>query len=346
MNKEVKRNLILAFLTIFALFFLYKVRDILLPFVLGGLIAYLLNGATNFLEQKFNNRKIISICLVFCFSVIVILFFAFIIPILLEQITSLIRELSTYIVKNSNLLGEKFNKITSYFELDTNIDINSYIASYGKKITEYSLSLLNKIVIKSLAFISIISLLIITPITAYHFLVEWNNILSTIMLYIPKNKQIKAKYLFTEIGNVLSGCLKGQLNVCVILGLFYGTLLFFSGLKYGFVIGLLTGLASFIPYFGMFFGFAIGLIMTFSQFGFSIPHIFLTSVIFMLGQFLEGNFITPKLVGNKIKLHPLWIIFALFCGGSLFGFYGLILALPMAGIIGVLVRFYIMDFEK
>ena len=190
MNKEIKRNLILAFLTIFALFFLYKVRDILLPFVLGGLIAYLLNGATNFLEQKFNNRKIISICLVFCFSIIVILFFAFIIPILLEQITSLIRELSTYIVKNSNLLGEKFNKITSYFELDTNIDINSYIASYGKKITEYFLSLLNKIVIKSLAFISIISLLIITPITAYHFLVEWNNILSTIMLYIPKNKQI------------------------------------------------------------------------------------------------------------------------------------------------------------
>ena len=346
MNKEIKRNLILAFLTIFALFFLYKVRDILLPFVLGGLIAYLLNGATNFLEQKFNNRKIISICLVFCFSVIVILFFAFIIPILLEQITSLIRELSTYIVKNSNLLGEKFNKITSYFELDTNIDINSYIASYGKKITEYFLSLLNKIVIKSLAFISIISLLIITPITAYHFLVEWNNILSTIMLYIPKNKQIKAKYLFTEIDNVLSGCLKGQLNVCVILGLFYGTLLFFSGLKYGFVIGLLTGLASFIPYFGMFFGFVIGLIMTFSQFGFSIFHIFLTSLIFMLGQFLEGNFITPKLVGNKIKLHPLWIIFALFCGGSLFGFYGLMLALPMAGIIGVLVRFYIVDFEK
>ena len=207
------------------------------------------------------------------------------------------------------------------------------------------MSLLNKIVIKSLAFISIISLLIITPITAYHFLAEWNNIVATITSYIPKNRQIKAKYLFTEIDNVLSGCLKGQLNVCVILGLFYGTLLFFSGLKYGFVIGLLTGLASFIPYFGMFFGFAVGLIMTIYQFGFSIPHLFLTSIIFMLGQFLEGNFITPKLVGDKIKLHPLWIIFALFCGGSLFGFYGLILALPMAGIVGVLVRFYIKDFK-
>lgn len=345
MNKEIKRNLIFTFLTIFALFFLYKVRDILLPFVLGGLIAYLLNGATNFLEQKFNNRKIIAMCLVFFFSIVIVLFFAFVIPILLEQITNLIKELSNYIIKNSNLLAEKFQKIASYFELDTDIDINSYIAGYGKKITEYSLSLLNKIVIKSLAFISIISLLIITPITAYHFLAEWNNIVASIASYIPKNKQIKAKYLFTEIDNVLSGCLKGQLNVCVILGLFYGTLLFFSGLKYGFVIGLLTGLASFIPYFGMFFGFAVGLIMTIYQFGFSIPHLFLTSIIFMLGQFLEGNFITPKLVGDKIKLHPLWIIFALFCGGSLFGFYGLILALPMAGIIGVLVRFYIKDFK-
>ena len=115
MNKEIKRNLIFTFLTIFTLFFLYKVRDILLPFVLGGLIAYLLNGATNFLEQKFNNRKVISMCLVFFFSVVIVLFFAFVIPVLLEQITNLIKELSNYIIKNSSLLGEKFQKIASYF---------------------------------------------------------------------------------------------------------------------------------------------------------------------------------------------------------------------------------------
>ena len=130
------------------------------------------------------------------------------------------------------------------------------------------------------------------------------------------------------------------------MGLFYGLLLMASGLQYGFVIGLLTGLASFIPYFGMLIGFAIGLIMTIYQFGLSIPFIALISSIFILGQILEGNFITPKLVGDKINLHPLWIIFALFSGGTLFGFYGLLLALPIAGVIGVLVRFYIKNLKN
>ena len=177
--------------------------------------------------------------------------------------------------------------------------------------------------------------------TTFYFLNEWNNIIKTIKIYIPKKNLKTTELLFRQIDSVLSACMKGQLNVCIILGLFYGTLLFLSGLKYGFLIGLLTGLASFIPYFGMFIGFFVAMIMTFYQFGFNTTHIIITLAIFLTGQILEGNFITPKLVGSKIKLHPLWIIFSLFAGGTLFGFVGLLIALPIAGVIGVLIRFYI-----
>lgn len=342
MDKIFKKNIIFSILFIFILFFLYKVKNILLPFVLGALIAYLLENLTSILEKKIGSRKIVAIALVSVFSILIILFFTFIIPILMDQITKLVMEFANYITKNSDILGEKILKITDYLNIDiSELSIKAYITNYSKNIAGYSINLLNSILSKSIALLSLISLLIITPITAYHFLLEWDNIIKSIYSYIPQNKQEESKSLFREINSVLSGCLKGQLNVCAILGLFYGTLLMASGLKYGFVIGLLTGLASFIPYIGMFIGFVIGLIMTIYQFGLNIPYIVLISSIFMLGQFLEANFITPKFVGDKIKLHPLWVIFALFCGGTLFGFYGLLLALPISGVIGVLIRFYI-----
>lgn len=342
MEKTLKLNIIFSILFVFLLFFLYKVQNILLPFILGGLIAYLLGNLTNILEHKIKSRKIASIILVSIFFTLLILFFAFVIPVIIDQTNKLFSEIANYIPQNETVINNKITEITNYLNIDTSkAKIEEYIANYSKNIAKYSMNVLNGILTKSLAFISIISLLIITPITAYYFLSEWNNIIKSIYSFIPKQKQEKVKSLFKEIDRVLSGCLKGQLNVCAILGLFYGILLMLSGLKYGFVIGLLTGLASFIPYFGMLIGFAVGLIMTFYQFGFEVTHIIITSAIFLSGQFLEGNFITPKLVGNKINLHPLWIIFALFSGGTLFGFYGLLLALPIAGIIGVLIRFCI-----
>ncbi|HSQ98179.1 MAG TPA: AI-2E family transporter [Rickettsiales bacterium] len=342
MDKSLKQKIILSTLLIFTLFFFYSVRNILLPFVLGGLIAYLLKNSVNKFGTKIKSKKLVATTFVSIFSILILLFFAFVIPVLLNQTAQMFKELANYITKNSDFLGDKITQTMQYFAINTDeINIKTYIANYSTNIAGYSINLLNGILSKSIAFISLISLLIITPITAYYFLMEWDNIMKHIYSYIPKSKQNTAKTLFKNIDSVLSGCLKGQLNVCGILGLFYGILLMLSGLKYGFIIGLLTGLASFIPYFGMLIGFATGLIMTLYQFGFDITHIILTSGIFIIGQILEGNFITPKLVGNKIHLHPLWIIFALFSGGTLFGFYGLLLALPIAGIIGVLIRFCI-----
>lgn len=343
MDKELKRNLIVTTVIFLLFYFLYSVRNILLPFILGGIIAYFLGNLTTKLEKKIKSRKIASIIVIAIFTLLILMFFIFIIPVLLSQTTELIKELANYLSKNNELISEKITKIMAYFDMGDDVDFKKYLSGYSKNITGYFMGLLNNILSTSIAFISLLSLLIITPITAFYFLNEWNHIIQIIKLYIPKKNLEKTELLFKQIDSVLSACIKGQLNVCMILGLFYGILLFLSGLKYGFLIGLLTGLASFIPYFGMFIGFFVAMIMTFYQFGFDTTHIIITFAIFLTGQMLEGNFITPKLVGSKIKLHPLWIIFALFAGGTLFGFTGLLIALPIAGVIGVLIRFYIKE---
>ena len=346
MDKDIKRNLIITTVIFLLFYFLYSVRNILLPFILGGIIAYFLGNLTTKLEKKIKSRKVASTIIILTFTFLILTFFIFIIPVLLTQATNLIKELAIFLTKNNDIISEKIAKIMAYFDMGEDVDFKAYLAGYSKNITGYFMGLLNNILSTSIAFISLLSLLIITPITAFYFLNEWNNIIRIIKKYIPKKNLRKTKILFKQIDSVLSACMKGQINVCIILALYYGTSLFFSGLRYGFLIGLLTGLASFIPYFGMFIGFSIAMIMTFYQFGFIASHIMITLIIFGFGQILEGNFVTPKLVGSKIKLHPLWIIFALFAGGTLCGFVGLLLALPVAGVIGVLVRFYIKEKMK
>lgn len=341
MDKGLKNNIIIGITTLALVWFFYSVRSILLPFILGGLIAYFLDGITTKFQNKIHSRKIASIIVITIFTLLILAFFIFIIPILLHQATQLVKDLTDYFSRNNEIISAKITRFMSYFNIADGADFKTYLSRYNKDMTGYFMSLLNNVLSTSMAFISLISLLIITPITAFYFLNEWNNIKDIIKSFLPKKHAKTIEKLFIEMDAVLSACVKGQLTVCVILGIFYATLLFFSGLKYGFLIGLLTGLASFIPYFGMFIGFFIAMIMTFYQFGFQLPHIIITIAIFVAGQILEGNFITPKLVGSKIGLHPLWVIFALFAGGTLWGFTGLLVALPIAGILGVLIKFYI-----
>lgn len=341
MNKKIKNNIIIIAPIIISFIFLYIVRGILLPFILGAVIAYLMDGITTKLEKITKNRSLASLIIMIIFTFLVVSFFIFVIPILLTQTTDLIKELITHITKNNELILEKILKFMSFFKINDDADFKYYLSNYNKSITSYLIGILNKVLSSSVAFINVLYLIIMTPITSYYFLTELHNIKRTIIKLIPTKYSNTINVLFNEINKTLSGCLRGQLNVCCILAIFYSTLLMSSGLKYGFLIGLLTGLASFIPYFGMFVGFFVAILTALYQFGFETLHILMVLLIFGAGQIFEGNFITPKFVGKKIGLHPLWIIFALFAGGSMFGFIGLLSALPIAGVLGVLIKFYI-----
>lgn len=345
MSKSLKNNIILSILAICSLYFLYTVRSILLPFILGIIIAYFLNKTTTKLEKVFfNSRKVASIFIITIFTTVILIVITLVIPIIIEQTFNFIKELLNYIKQdNSGVISNKIATLLEFFDIKDQIDFKKYIINYGNKISQHIMTFLNNLVSKSMAFINVISLLIITPITAFYFLNDWNKMLEKIKSFIPPKNKEKYIQLFRNINDVLYACVKEQFNVCLILSVFYGTLLKFTGLKYGFLIGFLTGVASFIPFIGMIFGFAAAMIMTLYQFGLDVPFLLIVSGIFFAGQILESNFLTPNLVGNKINLHPLWIIFALFAGGTLFGLLGMLVALPTASVLGVIVRFFIKE---
>ena len=190
----------------------------------------------------------------------------------------------------------------------------------------------------SLVVINLISLVFITPIVTFYLLRDWDRLVAAIRSVVPPRHRPVARRLAREIDQVLAGFLRGQGMVCAFLALFYGIGLVLVGLDYGAIIGVLTGLFSFIPYVGMFMGVAVGLTVAIFQFGALFP-VALVAAVFAVGQFIEGNFLTPRVVGARIRLHAVWVIFAVLAGTALFGLVGTFLATPVAAMIAVLVRF-------
>jgi predicted PurR-regulated permease PerM len=188
------------------------------------------------------------------------------------------------------------------------------------------------------AFFNLLSLLFITPLVAFYLLRDWDGIVAVVDDWLPRDHAPVIRAQLAAVDRVLSGFVRGQLTVCLVLGVFYALGLGLVRLDFGLVIGLATGLISFVPVFGTLVGFAVGIGVALVQFGFAWQ-VAAVAGVFLAGQAIEGNFLTPKLVGSRVGLHPVWTIFALLAGGALAGFTGLLLAVPAAAVIGVLSRF-------
>jgi predicted PurR-regulated permease PerM len=189
-----------------------------------------------------------------------------------------------------------------------------------------------------LALVNLLSMIVITPIVAFYLLRDWDRIITRLDHWLPRRHRATIREQLAEIDRTLAGFARGQAIVCGGLGVFYGIGLTLAGLEFGLIVGLGTGLISFVPYFGMLTGLAVGMGLALAQFDTWLP-IAAVAGIFVAGQIIEGNFVTPKLVGEQVGLHPVWMIFALLAGGALFGFVGVLLSVPAAATIGVLLRF-------
>jgi predicted PurR-regulated permease PerM len=194
------------------------------------------------------------------------------------------------------------------------------------------------VVQSSLVVLNLFSLVFITPIVTFYLLRDWDKMVAAVRGVVPPRHRPTVRRLANEVDQVLAGFIRGQGMVCIFLGSFYALGLVLVGLDYGAIIGLLTGLFSFIPYVGMLMGVAVGLTVAAFQFGALVP-VALVAGVFALGQFIEGNFLTPRVVGSRIRLHEVWVIFAVLAGTALFGLVGTFLATPVAAVIAVLVRF-------
>jgi predicted PurR-regulated permease PerM len=315
---------------------LWLLSDILLPFVVGLVIAYLLTPTADRLERLGLNRMIASLLLV----TVVVLAFVWVIllvaPLLGGQLASFIDNVPGYIAKLQQLVSDR-PWVQEIFGSSFGSD-----KSMGDLVSQgigWITSFLRSLWSGGRALVSLFSLIVIAPVVGFYFVYDWHRMIARVDGWIPLRQRGTVRELAREVDAAISGFVRGQTAVCLILGSFYAIALTFTGLNFGLLIGMVSGLITFIPYVGSTTGLVLSLGVAIAQFWPEWTSIATVVAIFIAGQFIEGNILSPKLVGESVGLHPVWLIFALLAFGYLFGFVGLLVAVPLAATIGVLARF-------
>ena len=318
---------------------LWLLSPILLPFIAGLVLAYFLDPVADALERLGLPRILATLVILIVSILSIVLVGLLIVPILGDQIVKFAGDFPSLL---QSLLA-RFNEVAPAWMKDaiakSGADIQGSISDIAGKAAGWIATLVASIWSGGLALVNVLSLLVVTPIVAFYLLADWDHLVAKVDGWLPRDHITSIRGIFTDIDTTLAGFIRGQGTVCLLLGVFYAVTLSLAGLKFGLVIGLVAGLLSFIPYIGALVGGLMAIGVGLVQFWPDFASILTIIGIFAVGQFLEGNFLSPKLVGGSIGLHPVWLMFALFAFGYLFGFVGLLLAVPMAAAAGVLVRF-------
>lgn len=320
-------------------FALWLLSPILLPFLAGFVLAYFLDPVADRLQKWGISRLTAALLIVIMALIVVVTSFVVFVPMLADQVGRFAGELPALIQS----LATRLNAWAPQWMKDavntSGTDIQASVTQFAGKAADWILSVLKTLLSGGLALVNLVSLLVVTPIVAFYMLVDWDRMLATVDSWIPRDYVATVRELGRDVNSAMAGFIRGQGTVCLVLGMFYAAGLTFAGLKFGLAIGLLAGALTFIPYAGAMTGGVLAIGVALVQFWPDYWSIGLVVGVFALGQFLEGNFLSPKLVGKSIGLHPVWLMFALFAFGYAFGFVGLLLAVPMAAAAGVLVRF-------
>jgi predicted PurR-regulated permease PerM len=318
---------------ILALWFL---GDVILPFVLGGAISYFLDPVADRLERLGLSRMsavaVITLAAIMVFVLMVLL----VVPSIVNQAVAL-ANLAPQLARD--LHGFLNTNFPSLFEPES--ALNKTLLSMGETVQERGGALLQTALSSAASLLNIVILLVVAPVVAVYLLYDWDHMLAKIDNLLPRDHAPVIRRLAGEIDATLASFIRGMGTVCLILGTYYAVALMAVGLQFGLVVGAIAGLVTFIPYVGAIIGGALALGLALFQFWGDWLSIGLVAVIFVTGQVIEGNLLTPRLVGSSVGLHPVWLIFALSAFGALFGFVGMLVAVPVAAAIGVLARFAI-----
>lgn len=338
---SVKRQ-ILFWVSAFAFFLgmVFLLRSALTPFAAGMVLAYLLDPVVEKLKSWGLGRLGATILIMGLFVTLFVLALVTLVPLIAHQMTSFLGQLPSYVAKIQTLLLDAAQPLLDKWYGDVpQPDVQSSVKDIVSQGAKWFGTFLQSLWSGGQAVVSILSLVIITPIVAFYLLVDWQDMVGTVDSWLPRRYQAAIRSLCGDIDKAVAGCIRGQVSVCLLLGSYYSIGLSLIGLNYGALIGMTAGILSFIPYVGSSIGLILALGVAFSQFWPEWMMIVLVAIVFGSGQFLEGNFLSPKIVGQSAGLHPVWLMFALLAFGSLFGFVGLLIALPMAAATGVLTRF-------
>ncbi len=335
---------------------LWLVSGVLLPFAAAVALCYLLNPVADRLEHLGLNRLGATLLIMAAFILILALIVILVIPILWHQLASFIQALPAYVVKIEELVTKLSERLPQDngatllerfgFGKDASADLRNSTSELVNQAAQWAGTFLKSVWTSGAALIGVLSLLVVTPVVAFYMLLDWRKMIATIDGLVPLRYRQTVRELAREIDAALAGFLRGQSLVCLFLGIWYGAGLSLIGLNFGLLIGISGGLLSFIPYVGSLTALVLSATVAIVQGWPEWRLLALALGVVLSGQFLEGNVLSPKLVGGSVGLHPVWLIFALLAFGSLFGFTGLIAAVPLAAAAGVLLRFAVRRYRE
>lgn len=319
--------------------FLLVFSSILLPFFAGMILAYFLDPIADRLERWGMSRLAASVLILVMFVIILVIALMLVIPVLASQLTDFLRNLPDYLSRLQGLITsidpEWLSETLGVDPSALRDGVNSLLTQGSGFIT----GLLGSIWSSGKTLIDIAGLFVIAPVVAFYMLLDWDKMIDKVDSWIPRDHVTTVRTIARDIDAAVAGFVRGQGTVCLILGVYYAIGLTLVGLNFGLLIGLFAGLISFIPYVGSMIGLILALGVALVQFWPEWQWVVAVAVVFFSGQFFEGNILQPNLVGKSVGLHPVWLMFALFAFGALFGFVGLLVAVPAAAAVGVLVRF-------
>lgn len=321
------------------LLFLVVFSPVLLPFVAGMALAYFLDPVADRLEKLGLSRLAATILILLLFLMILVVGLMIIIPILATQLVDFISKLPDYISQLQALMANENSQwLKRYIGIDSSV-IQENLSALLQQGAGFLSTLLQSLWNSGKSLIDIAGLFIVTPVVAFYMLLDWDRMVDRIDSWVPRKQLYTVRGIARDMDAAVAGFVRGQGTLCLILGTYYAIGLTLTGLNFGLLIGFFAGVISFIPYIGSFVGLALAIGVALVQFWPDWIMIVAVAGVFFLGQFVEGNILQPKLVGSSVGLHPVWLMFALFAFGSLFGFTGMLVAVPAAAAVGVLVRF-------
>jgi predicted PurR-regulated permease PerM len=314
-------------------------REVLLPFVAGMMLAYLLDPLASRLERFGMNRLVATLAIVGLFVVGVAAVIILTAPIVVNEVASFVDNLPLYIRRLHGLAIDKDRPWLSKIIGEGLGQAEQSISGLTTLAADSLDGFLHSVWSGSRALISVFSLAVVTPMVACYLLYDWNRMIATIDNWVPPSRRDTVRALAREIDETIGGFMRGQGTLCLILSVFYAAALSLTGLNHGVLIGVAAGLISFVPYLGSLGGLVVSTSVAVAVFWPNWPHILIVPAIFFVGQTLADYVLSPHLIGRRIHLSPVWVIFALFAFGYLFGFVGLLIAVPLAAALGVLMRF-------
>jgi len=344
------RNQVLVWIGFFVvlLFGIWIFRGILLPFVIGIVLAYLLNPVVGLVQRAHVPRGWATVIVLFVVLALLGWAMFLIVPLLVQQVIGLAQRLPGYVTDLRELANQWVPELNEWLGEERAQQLEESFARWLNNLNLPGLTAMvtSQIAWSSASVLSTLGLVIIAPVVAFYLLLDWEGMVTGLDNLLPRDHIEEIRGVLHQIDRSMAGVIRGQGSVVLVLCFYYPTALTLSGLNYGLAIGLMTGLLSFIPYVGFATGFVLSIGIALVQFWPDWFRVLIVLAVYLVGQFLEGNVLYPKLVGSSIGINPVWLMFSLFAFALLFGFLGLLLAVPLSAIAAVLTRYAVRKYRE